>query len=107
MKQLRILPEVWEDVAEAAEWYDSKGGKELGDRFIEAFRAQFPEILQEARDHRLVYGEFSRVFAKPFPYAIYFRTHGDWMVISLLWHTARNPDDLKATLDERSPQVSD
>ena len=103
MKQLRILPEAWEDADEAAAWYDKKGGRELGDRFLAAFRAQLPEIVRFARTHRKVYKEFSRVFAKPFPYAIYFRIHQDWGVVTLLWHTARNPGDLRTTLSERDP----
>jgi len=39
MKQIRILPEVWDVVDDAAAWYDEKGGRELGDRFLAAFRA--------------------------------------------------------------------
>jgi plasmid stabilization system protein ParE len=101
MKQLRILPEAWEDADEAATWYDKKGGRELGDRFLAAFRAQLPEIVRFAGTYPKVYKEFSRVFAKPFPYAIYFRIHQDWVVVALLWHTARNPEDLRTTLTER------
>lgn len=101
MTQIRILPEVWDDAGRAAAWYDRKGGKGLGDRFLAAFREQLPEILQRAGTHRLVYKQFSRVFAKPFPYAIYFRIYGDWVVVTLLWHTARNPAKLRAMLDER------
>ncbi len=103
MKQIRILPEVWDDVDDAAAWYDKKGGRELGDRFLAAFRAQLLEITELPRIHRKVYKEFSRVFAKPFPYAIYFRTYQDWVVVTLLWHTARNPEDLSTTLTERDP----
>ncbi len=77
MKQIRILPEVWDDADKAAAWHDRKSGKESGNRFLAAFRAQLPEILQHAGTHRLVNKQFSRVFAKPFPYAIYFRIHGD------------------------------
>lgn len=101
MKQLRILPDAWEDADEAATWYDKKGGCELGDRFLAAFRAQLPKIVRFAGTHPKVYKEFSRVFAKPFPYAIYFRIHQDWVVVALLWHTARNPEDLRTTLTER------
>jgi|GEM_PF-519721 len=105
MKTLRILPEVWEDANEGAEWYDRRGGKELGDKLLVAFRAQLPEIQKYAGTHRLVYKQFSRVFAKPFPYAIYFRIHADWVVVTLLWHTARNPEDLKSSLDEHGAQA--
>lgn len=102
MKQLRILPEVWDDASEAAAWYDKQGGNELGDRFLAAFRGQLADVVQLAGTHRLVYKQFSRVFAKPFPYAIYFRIHQDWVVVTLLWHTARTPAKLKSVLDERS-----
>ncbi len=77
----------------------------MGDRFLAAFRAQLVDIAELAQTHRKVYKDFSRVFAKPFPYAIYFRTYQEWVVVTLLWHTARNPEDLKTTLSERDPGV--
>jgi len=101
MRHLRVLPEVWDDLDEAVSWYDEQGGKVLGDRFAAAFDAQLEPIAEMAVTHRRVYKQFSRVFAKPFPYAIYFRIHEDWVVVTLLWHTARNPEDLKSSLDER------
>ena len=103
MKPLRVLPEVWDDLDEAISWYDEQGGKELGDRFAAAFDAQLDPIAELAGTHRKAYKEFSRVFAKPFPYAIYFRIHQDWVVVTLLWHTARNPGDLRTSLSERDP----
>ncbi len=101
MKRLRVLPEVWDDLDEATAWYDQQGGKELGDKLAAAFDAQLEPIAALAGTHRLLYKQFSRVFAMPFPYAIYFRIAGDWVVVTLLWHTAKNPADLKVTLDER------
>lgn len=101
MKKLHVLPEVWEDLNEAVVWYEKEGGKELGDRLAVAFDAQLEPIAKMAGTHRKVYKEFSRVFAKPFPYAIHFRIHKDWVVLTLLWHTARNTDDLRTSLNER------
>ena len=103
MNQIRILPEVWDDIDEAASWYTRVGGQDLRRRFVASFRSQLPEIVRFAGTHRLIYKEFSRVFAKPFPYAIYFRIKDDWVVVTLLWHTAKNPEDLKITLNERDP----
>lgn len=104
MKQLRVLPEVWDDLDEAGIWYDQQGGKELGDRMTAAFDAQLEPIAELAGTHGLIYKQFSRVFAKPFPYAIYFRIKDDWVVVTLLWHTAKNPAELRTTLDERDPE---
>ncbi|MFZ2277686.1 MAG: hypothetical protein WAW39_07800 [Prosthecobacter sp.] len=103
MKQIRILPEVWDDIDDAAAWHDRVGGRDLSRRFVAAFRSQLPEILRFTGTHRLIYKQFSRVFAKPFPYAIYFRIQDDWVVVTLLWHTAKNPEDLRSTLSERDP----
>lgn len=55
MKKLRILPEVSEDTAQAAEWYDHCGGKDLGDRFLNVFYSYLPEILRDADIHKPVY----------------------------------------------------
>ncbi|MHB1080124.1 MAG: type II toxin-antitoxin system RelE/ParE family toxin [Prosthecobacter sp.] len=103
MKQLRVLPEVWDDLDEAVAWYDQQGGKEVGDKMAAAFDAQLEPIAAQAGTHRLIYKQFSRVLAKPFPYAIYFRIQDDWVVVTLLWHTAKNPEDLRSTLSERDP----
>ncbi|OYW76612.1 MAG: hypothetical protein B7Z37_08005 [Verrucomicrobia bacterium 12-59-8] len=104
MKQIRILPEVWDDIDDAATWHARVGGRDLSRRFVAAFRAQLPEIARFAGTHRQIYKQFSRVFAKPFPYAIYFRIQDDWVVVTLLWHTAKNPEDLRTTLSERDPE---
>ena len=42
MRELRILPEVADDLSEAANWYDEKGYLGLGDRFIETFYSYNP-----------------------------------------------------------------
>ncbi|TDU81649.1 hypothetical protein EI77_00959 [Prosthecobacter fusiformis] len=101
MRKLRILPEVTEDTAEAAEWYDRCGGKALGDRFLDVFYSYLPKILLDADIHRPVYRQFKRILIKPFPYAVYFRIHQEWVVVTLVWHTARNPEKLKELLDGR------
>ena len=100
---LRILPEVLEDIEQGVEWYDHCGGKTLGDRFLASFYSYLPEILRDAPIHRPVYRQFRRILIKPFPYAVYFRIHEGWVVVVLVWHTARNPMDLKERLEERIP----
>jgi hypothetical protein len=37
MSELRLLPAVFDDTAEAARWYDEVGHEGLGDRFITVF----------------------------------------------------------------------
>jgi ParE toxin of type II toxin-antitoxin system, parDE len=101
MKALRLLPEVLEDVAQAARWYDEKGYLGLGERFLGVFYASLPRIQQDAEIHRPVYHEFRRILLKPFPYAVYYRVHNDLVVISLVIHAVRSPHVTRKLLHER------
>lgn len=95
MKQLRVLPEVLADAAQAARWYDEEGYMGLGDRFLTVFLSSFPYIQQYGDLKRPVYLDFRRILLNPFPYAVYYRYHGDWVVISLLVHAVRSPRLMK------------
>jgi len=73
VKSLRILPEVAEEVAEAAGWYDEEGYLGLGDRFIETFySAGWDTIMQPrkcARNAKEI--DFMRLFAaRLFPHCV-------------------------------------
>jgi hypothetical protein len=99
--EIRLLPAVFEDTAEAARWYDEEGYEGLGNRFIAIFYSYLLHIQQHGESYRLVYKDFHRVLLKPFPYAVYYRYHGDWIVVSLVIHTARSPRLMKKLLRER------
>mgnify|MGYP003548128563 CR=1 FL=1 len=102
MKALRILPEVAEDVAEASRWYDEEGYLGLGDRFVGTFYSCVAHLQEHGEIHRTVYSEFRRVLLRPFPYALYYRYHGEVMVISLVIHGARDPRLVRSLLRKRS-----
>jgi len=101
MTELRLLPEVLEDTAQAARWYDEAGYVGLGERFLAVFYSMLPQIQQHGGASRPVYQDFRRILLNPFPYAVYYRYHGDWVVISLVIHGARSPRLLKKLLRER------
>ena len=101
MKELRLLPEVLEDAAQAAQWYDEEGYVGLGDRFLAVFYSILPHIQQQGEIYRPVYEDFRRTLLNPFPYAAYYRYHGDWVVVLLVIHAARNPRLRRKLLRER------
>ena len=108
MNGLILLPEVLDDVAHAAQWYDEEGGPGLGERFIACFYAYLPEIERQGAIHRKVYKDFRRVLLEPFPYALYHRTHLGQIVVSLVIHTSRKPSLVRGLLRERgSPKAAD
>ena len=101
MRDLRILAEVSTDVSEAATWYDEEGYAGLGDRFIATYYAYLSHLQRSGEIYRMVYSEFRRVLLRPFPYALYYRYHGDLVVISLVIHAARSPRRVRALLRQR------
>jgi hypothetical protein len=101
MRDLRILPEVSLDVSEAATWYDEEGYVGLGDRFIGTYYAYLSHLQQSGEIYRMVYSEFRRILLRPFPYALYYRYHGDLVVVSPVIHAARSPQRVRAVLRQR------
>jgi hypothetical protein len=101
MNGLVLLPDVFDDVAHAAQWYDEEGCQGLGDRFVACFYAYLLQIERRGEIHRKVYKDFRRVLLKPFPYALYHRHHSRQIVVALVIHTARKPSFVRRLLRER------
>jgi hypothetical protein len=107
MSEIRILLPVFGDVADAASWYDEEGYVGLGDRFASVFYSRLADVHQYGTAYAKVYGDFHRVLLNPFPYAMYYRYHRDWIVIALVIHTARSPRLMKQLLRERLKESHD
>ena len=81
--------------------YDEDGYAGLGDRFVNVFYSHLHHVRHNGKGYPAVYREFRRILLKPFPYATYYRFHEDFIVVSLVFHTARDPRRLKKILRER------
>ncbi len=101
MRDIRLLPAVLQDVAEAAGWYDEEGFYGLGDRFIATFYSFLPEIQKNGGTYRRAYLEFHKVIIRPFPYAVFYRLHEDIWIVTLVTHAARRPSRARRILRER------
>jgi len=101
MRDFRILPEVADDITQAADWYDKEGFPGLGDRFLETFYASIAHLQKTGEIHRTVYSGFRRIFLRPFSYALYYRYHGELLIIALVIHVARDPERMRALLRAR------
>ncbi len=98
--RLRALPEVSDDIAEAARWY-REGNTDLGIEFVEAVYLFLNEIFAAPLIRKHVYREYRRGFMRRFPYAVYYRVGPDELVVSLVFHTARNPATIRRILRSR------
>jgi hypothetical protein len=101
MKDIRILPAVLQDIAEAAAWYDEDGYAGLGDRFIATFYSFLSLIGESGSIYRTAYSDFRKVIIQPFPYFVYYRLHEDTWIITLVIHAARRPSLAKKILRKR------
>jgi toxin ParE1/3/4 len=97
---VRVLPEAFDDLSSAIEYYDAQRNG-LGSEFMVLFRSSVADIVRNPSLHRTLYREFRRRILKRFPYGIYYRIYEDEIIISLIFHLARNPAILRRILRTR------
>ncbi len=97
---LQFLPEVEEDVINGYVWYETKS-RGLGEDFLRMFYASANEIPWNPLRYPRVYQDFRRRLIRRFPYAIYFTIENDQIILFGLFHCARNPQAVNATLQYR------
>lgn len=97
---IRFLPEVEDDVVRGYAWYEAKSPG-LGEEYLRMFYACVSEISKNPLLYPKVHSEFRRRLLRRFPYAIYFMIRDDQIVVSGLFHCARDPRSIKAKLHDR------
>jgi hypothetical protein len=97
---LRLLPEVEEDVIDGYNWYEKKS-RGLGEDLLHMFYACASDILWNPLLYRKVYQDFRRCLLRRFPYAVYFTIDNDRIIVFGLFHCARYPRAINAELQKR------
>lgn len=97
---LRFLPEVEDDAIGGYIWYETKSPG-LGDDFLLMFYACAGDIPRNPFRYQRVHGEFRRCLLRRFPYAIYFIMNNDQIIVTGLFHCARDPRAIESTLHDR------
>ena len=97
---VRVLPEAFEDLWEAVDWYNERRDG-LGDEFEDLFYSSVQSIQRNPLIHGTVYRAFRRRILKRFPYSVYYRIHKEEIIVSLIFHLARNPATMSRILRSR------
>ncbi len=97
---VRYLPEVAEDAREAADWY-AQHGLGLRQRFRDSIKMAVLAVREKPGHYRCVHGEFRRVLLRRFPYALWFRLHNETVIVVCIFHSARDPGELRKHLENR------
>jgi toxin ParE1/3/4 len=96
MNPLRFAPEVHDELAEAADWYDSRRPG-LGSELLDEIAAILPAVSERPRsfprllpfDDRL---EIRRALLVRFPYAVVFLVRDHEIRVLAVAHVKRRPD---------------
>ena len=103
---LRFLPEVEDDAIRGYAWYETKSAG-LGEEFLRMFYASAGDLSRNFLIYRKVYGEFRRCLLRRFPFAIYFTVKGEQVIVTGLFHCARDPRIVETELrGRRDPERS-
>jgi toxin ParE1/3/4 len=97
---LLFLPEVEDDAIRGYAWYETKSDG-LGEEFLRMFYACAGDLLRNSLFYRKVYGEFRRCLLRRFPFAIYYMIKGEQVIVTGLFHCARDPRIVEKELGGR------
>ncbi len=97
---LRFLPEVEDDAISGYSWYETKSPG-LGDEFLRMFYACAGDMPRNPLLYQKVHGKFRRCLMRRFPYAIYFIINNDQIIVTGLFHCARDPRAIESQLQNR------
>lgn len=75
---------------DAAVWYDQQRSG-LGEEFIIEIEQSLASAGASPQRYPIVFGDVRRTVARRFPYAVYFRTRSDNLVVLAVFHGRRNP----------------
>jgi len=99
--RLRFVPDVEEDLISGYRWYEEKAPG-LGEEFLRMFHACVDEVQRHPLAALEIGGAFRRRLLRRFPYAVYFKTVRNEVIVSGVFHCARDPRFLKTKLRERN-----
>jgi plasmid stabilization system protein ParE len=97
---LRFLTEVEDDAIGGYSWYETKSPG-LSEEFLRMFYACVGDIPRNPLLYQNVHNEFRRCLLRRFPYAIYFTISKDQIIVTGLFHCARDPRAVESKLRNR------
>ena len=85
-----VRPAAASDLDEAFLWYEGQRSG-LGDEFLAAAQAMIDDVARYPLRYPVVRRNTRRALLRRFPYAVYFRTYDEVIVVVACMHGRRNP----------------
>lgn len=91
MKRVVVRPAAAADIEDAYEWYESQRPG-LGDAFLAALTSLRNRVLEDPEAYPVVHRDTRRaLIPHRFPYGLFYRIHGDAIVVVACMHARRDP----------------
>lgn len=88
--RLELTPQALDDAREAYAWYEQRSDG-LGDEFTAELERCFELIRERPEMFERAYKHFRRAIVRRFPYAIFYATSDDLIVVHSIFHSAQHP----------------
>jgi len=83
-------PAVQAEVDDTYQWYEQQRTG-LGNEFLEALEAVYGRLQATPQMHRILQRDIRRALLRRFPFAVYYRFHGDRVEVIAVQHQRRDP----------------
>jgi plasmid stabilization system protein ParE len=88
--EVRLRPEAEQDLVEAATWYEGNQPG-LGRQFLDEANETLASIGEQPLAYTVVYRSLRRALLKRFPFAVFFLTNDQDVVVVAILHGSRHP----------------
>ncbi|OCR00548.1 recombinase [Oscillatoriales cyanobacterium USR001] len=97
LRNLIILPEAEQDVAEGYVWHEAQE-LGLGEEFLHCVDACIQFIRRNPQMYRLVHESYRRAVVRRFPYVIFYEYLENTIIIYSVFHCSQDPQKLRSRL---------
>ncbi|MEM9283797.1 MAG: type II toxin-antitoxin system RelE/ParE family toxin [Verrucomicrobiota bacterium] len=95
--RLRIRESALDDLADGRIFDERQGGKALGEYFFNSVFADIDSLILYHGIHGKV-GDYHRVLARRFPYAVYYKMGEDAVEVCRVLDCRQDPDEIRERL---------
>ena len=90
LRNLIILPEAEQDVAEAYVWYENQE-LGLGEEFLRCVDACIQFIRRNPEIYQVVYESYRRAVVRRFPYVVFYEHSDTTIIVYAVFHCSQDP----------------
>lgn len=94
--KIKLLLSAVEDLRSAADFYEHQR-EGLGVYFLDSLFSDVDSLLLYAGIHPIVFGHY-RLLSKRFPYAVYYTTEADHVIVHRVLDLRRDPSQIRESL---------